>query len=48
MSEYVDDVGCFFANVCKRGPFWGSCGFVWVGWFGGMSFVGFDGEGVIP
>jgi len=45
-SEDVSDVRSFFAGVCEGGPFWGGCRLVWVGWFGGVRFVGSDREGV--
>jgi hypothetical protein len=47
MSEDVNNVRGFFADVCETDPFSGGCIVPRMGWFEGMGFMGFYGEGVV-
>ena len=46
-SEDVSNVRSFFADICETGPFLGSRRVLRLGWFEGVRFVRFDGEGVV-
>jgi hypothetical protein len=48
VSEGISDVRSFLADICESRPFLGGRVVLWLGWFGVMEFMGFEGEGVVP